>query len=202
MDNNKYETFRRDVHIWSKLSTLPKKKQALDIHLTLRGWTKNASFQLTDAQLESDDGVELVFEKLDALFLPDKSRRQFSAFNKLYNLRRPEATAIRDSIGEFDYTYHEFTQQDLTLPDSVMAFMLLSSCNFSEEETRLVISAVTNVTNASMKSSIMRYFEGGFTKQQCATNSDSITVKSEQTFTGFHDGSDVDVLQFCFITLY
>ena len=102
VDDNKYETFKRDVHIWSKLSTLPKKKQALAIHLTLRGRAKNASSQLTDAQLESDDGVALIFEKLDALFLPDKSRRQFSAFNKLYNLRKPEALLSMILLGNLN----------------------------------------------------------------------------------------------------
>ena len=190
-NEDQYEAWKRDVKIWVKLSTLNKKKQSLAIHLSLQGRAKNASSQLTDDELESDEGVEKILAKLDALFLPDKSRRQFAAFDKLYNLRRKSSTPIREFIGEFDYAYHNFTLQEMSLPDSVMAFMLLASCNFSEEDSKLVMTAVNNVSFEEMKSAIMRIFEGGFSKHRSTDETSKIEIKSETALASGNEGDGV-----------
>ena len=152
--DDKYENWKRDIQIWYELTTLEKSKRALAIHLSLTGRARLASSEITVADLKKDTGVTTLLEKLDNLFLPDKSRRQFLAFNKLYNLRRSSETNIKDFISEFDHVYYEFTEQSMSLPDSVIAFMLLASCNFSDSEMQLVMSAVTDVNYAAMSSAI------------------------------------------------
>ncbi|KAK7044274.1 hypothetical protein SK128_025055 [Halocaridina rubra] len=67
-----YEKWRKDIEIWCKLTDLPKKNQALAIHLSLEGWARLASSEIeikdvepepvvfrehsTQRNLESDDG--------------------------------------------------------------------------------------------------------------------------------------------------
>ena len=81
-----YETWKRDISIWCELTDLPPTKRALAIHLSLTGRAQTASSEIDVESLKQDDGVKTLLKKLDNLFLPDKGRRQFSAFHSLYNL--------------------------------------------------------------------------------------------------------------------
>ena len=54
-------------------------------------------FILKITYMEKPDGIEYLIRKLDQLFLVDESRRQFRAFQELYNLRR----TVDSDVGEF-----------------------------------------------------------------------------------------------------
>ena len=96
--------------------------------------------------LKKDNGVETLLQKLDSLFLVDKGRCQFAAFNDLYNFRRTENLDISMFVTEFEHVYFKFTKQGMSLPDSVIAFMLLSSCKLSDSEVQIVLPAITDGT--------------------------------------------------------
>ena len=68
--------------------------------------------------------VQTLLNELDNLFLADKGRRQFVAFHRLHNFRRADGVEVGKFICEFEYTYFKFTEQNMTLPDSVQTFML------------------------------------------------------------------------------
>ena len=153
-----YETWKRDVLIWCKLTDFPAEKQALAIHLSLEGRARDASSEIDPDKLEAKDGVKVLLARLDKVFLPNKGRRQFSAFQELYNLRCDKGDGIDEFVDRFEHTYFNFKSQKMELPDPVMAFMLLASCKLAEDKVQLVMSAVTNVTYDSMKETIKRVF--------------------------------------------
>ena len=153
-----YETWKKDIKIWQELTDLDKKKQALAIHLTLSGKARQASGEINVEDLKKDTGVDTLLTKLDNLFLPEKSRRQFNVFCKLYNMRRQSDTPVSDFVDEFERAYFSFTQEGMTLPGPVMAFMLLASCNLTEQQFQLVMSAITDVNFDNMKSVLKRIF--------------------------------------------
>ena len=183
VSDENYETWKRDLQIWRELSTLDKAKHAMAIHLSLSGKARIATSELSLDDLKKDNAVDLLLRKLDDVFLPDKSRRQFAAFNKLHGLRRSFDKGINDFLVEFDHVYYEFVLQGMKLPDSVMAFMLLSSCNFDDSQTQLVMSAIPVVSYESMKSAIRRIFEVGAVckSNQAASVEPLPVVKSEPT---------------------
>ena len=127
-EGTSYESWKKDVRLWTKLTDLDKKKQGIAVYLSLTGQARNLVSEVPEEDFCKDTGVATVLEKLDGLFLADKSLRQFAAFNKLYNLRRKDNTPIGDFISEFEHVYFEFKGQEMTLPDSVQAFALLSGC--------------------------------------------------------------------------
>ena len=157
-EGSSYEAWKKDVQIWSKLTDLGDTKQALAIHLTLSGRARVASSELDVEELEKADGLKKLIDKLDAVFLADKGQRQFSAFNNLYNFRRPGDSKISTFITEFEHCYFSFTKLDMTLPDTVLAFVLLADCNLSENERQLVMSAITDVSYDKMKAVVKRIF--------------------------------------------
>ena len=171
-----YEQWKKDVAIWGLLTDLPQKKQALAIHLSLSGRARAASSELTVDELNSDDGVKELIRKLDKIFLPDEGRRKFSAFCELYNLRRHDGVSINDFVSEFEHCYYKFKENDMTLPDPVMAFMLLASCGLDERDVQLVMSGVAEVSFKNMKDALKRIYGSSF-------NSSSMTaIKDEPIF--------------------
>ena len=181
MDDTHFESWKKDIEIWCKLTDIPAPKRALAIHLSLTGRARIASSEMEIAELEHDDGVKNLMIKLDGIFLSDKGRRQFASFNGLYNFRRLEEVSISDFVGEFEHKYYEFTRQGMQLPDPVMAFMLLASCNLSESETQLVMSAISDVTYDIMKSTIKRVFDRSVGRQNYSDHNSNI-VKTEPVF--------------------
>ena len=157
-DETDYESWKDDVQMWCDLTDIVEEKQAIAIHLSLTGAAHKATGQLGRDKLKKSNGVKILLEKLDSLYLVDKGRRQFAAFNELYNLRRSSGTDINSFVAEFEQVYYKFTQQDMTLPDPVMAFMLLASCELDENDRRMVMTAVTDVSFENMKFALKRIF--------------------------------------------
>ena len=153
-----YENWKKDISIWCELSELEKPKQALAIHLSLSGRAREASSEIPADRLKQENGVEVLLNKLDELFLVDKGRQQFTAFHELYNLRKPTEMTVRNFVSKFEHVYFKFSEQGMTLPDAVRAFMLLSSCNLCDSEQQLAMSAVIDVNYSNMKSALCRIF--------------------------------------------
>ena len=107
--------------------------------------------------LKKDGSVKLLLQKLDSIFLVEKGRRQFSVFNDLYNFQRSNMD-ISGFVSGFEHVYFKFTQQGMTLPDTVFAFMLLRAANLSDVERKLVMSAISDVTYNNMKNALKRVF--------------------------------------------
>ncbi|KAK3875453.1 hypothetical protein Pcinc_019665 [Petrolisthes cinctipes] len=166
--DSSYENWKKDIDIWCELTDLPKKKQALAIHLSLSGRARVATSEIDAADLKQDTGVQTLLVKLDGLFLVDQGRCQFAAFHELYNFRRAGDVNVPKFVAEIEHTYFQFKKQDMELPDSVMAFMLLASCNLSDGEQQLVMSAITDITYANMKSALNRIFAGEICGQKYA----------------------------------
>ena len=97
-----YENWKKDIEIWRKLTDIEKNKQALAIHLVLTGKARQASTEISITELNSDNGVDKLIEKLDDLFLLDESRRQFGAFQNLYNLKRSPEVDVGQFVNEFE----------------------------------------------------------------------------------------------------
>ena len=182
-DGTAYEGWKKDLSIWCDLTDLSVEKRALAVHLSLTGRARAASSEIEISELKKMEGVDTIIAKLDNLFLADKGRRQFAAFHTLYNFRRSRDSDVSNFVTEFEHIYFKFTQQDMTLPDTVMAFMLLAACNLSENEGQLVMSAISDVSYPNMKSALKRIFSADIAPKSniAAAN---VPVKSEPVFYG------------------
>ena len=57
-----------------------------------------------------------------------------------------------------EHTYFKFKSEKISLLDPVLALMLLASCNLSENDHHLVMSAATDMTYDKMRDAILRIF--------------------------------------------
>lgn len=187
-ENSNYETWKNDIDIWCELSDLSAKKKALAIHLSLSGRARVASSEIPVEDLKKENGVQTLIEKLDGVFLADEGRRQFAAFNELYNLRRSDGSDIDSFVTEFEHVYFKFKGKDMTLPDPVMAFMLLAACNLNDRDVQLVMSAIEKVTYDKMKSVLKRVFAKDRPSDSDCVKSSVLDIKTEPVFYGATSG--------------
>ena len=186
------ENWKKDINIWCELTDIDAEKRALAIHLSLTGRARVASSEIGIEDLKKKDGVNVLIKKLDSLFLADQGCRQFTAFHELYNFRRSVDAKVDTFVTEFEHVYYKFRQQDMTLPDTVMAFMLLAASNLTESERQLVMSAITSVSYENMKSALERIFCGSITPSQIS-NTASVQVKTEPVLYENDDNAAITV---------
>jgi len=69
-----YLGWENDMEIWGMFTSLEKKRGPA-VYLSLTGRLRGAVRDLTIAEIGSDDGLHIIIQKLDGLFLQDDSTR-------------------------------------------------------------------------------------------------------------------------------
>ena len=175
---DKYEEWKSDILIWKSLTDLAVTKMALAVHLTLNGRARVASAELGQAILGKADGLDKLLEKLDTLFLKDKSTRQYSIFREFFNLKRKEGQLIEDYITEFEQILFKLGVQNMNLPEPVSAFMLLNSSGLSEMDSKMVLSSTKEINLVEMKTAMTRILGGKINLNRF----DGCPIKDEPVF--------------------
>ena len=154
-DSDIYESWRKDVERWCLLSNLTPAKKALQIHFSLTGKAKIASHQIPTDELT----IKSLLEKLDEIYMPDKVHRIVNIFHEMYSLKKDPDMNINEYICEFQQKYYRFQEVDGELPDKVLACMLLSSCQLSEDKNQIVKTGLpSDFKMADMVSTLKRVF--------------------------------------------
>ena len=153
-----YEQWRKNVEIWTELTDLPKEKHALAIHMSLEGRAQAASSEFSVAELKSENGVVNLLNKLDKLYLSEEGRRQFSSFRNMYRLKRENTGTIDEFVSKFEHQQYKLKSLKVSLPDTVLAFMLLEACNLEEKEVQLILSSMKEINYDIVKSALKRVF--------------------------------------------
>ena len=94
------------MQIWEMATCVKKAKQALILFLSQEGKAREAVLKLDIVALNSDDGMEKVYEKLDTLFLEDKLVC-FLAYETFEGYQRQPDTSIKDFLINFSLTCHQ-----------------------------------------------------------------------------------------------
>ena len=142
-DDTDYEQWKKDIDLWSVLTDLAKVKQAISIHLSLSGRARKATSELTKTELNSENGVKTLLDKLDRVFLQDENWRCFNAYLAFENCRRDSATSIDEFLSEFDQRNFKLKSCGVNLPEPVLACRLLKSSNLSDVHFQLASSTNT-----------------------------------------------------------
>ena len=94
-----YEQWKEDVLIWKEVTDMGKKKQALAVHLTLKGRAKEVANRVPTEDKKKDDGLETLLAKLDEAFLKEPERRRFMAYRDFEKCIRKEGVTICEFRG-------------------------------------------------------------------------------------------------------
>ena len=115
-DEDSYERYKNDLQIWESFTDLEAKKKGPAVYLSLTGKARESVRNLKAADLSADDGLDKLIEKLDDVFLKDKTTRAYEKFQKFYNYQRTTDESIDTFFVKFEQLYSDLTEFDMALP--------------------------------------------------------------------------------------
>ena len=153
-----YEQWKKDISLWTVLTDLDKKKHAIAIHLSLQGRARKASSEISVDDMKSDNGLTILLEKLDRVYLQDANWKCFNTYLSFESYRRPEKCSIDEYLSEFDLRHYKLKECGVTLPDAVIACRLLKSCGLSDMHFQLALSTTAKMTFENMRATLKKLF--------------------------------------------
>ena len=173
-DGSGFNQWKRDIRLWCSVTKVAASKKATVIYLTaLKGKARTATQHILEETLQSAQGLNILIETLDKVFLPSKPMRLFNANNKLRNTIRKSDTKIHDYIMEFENSKFLLEQEGLNYDDSLLGLNLLDQCKLSDEKQQLVMSGLSEVTYENMKNKLLAVFYNEFDLSNKRDNADN-----------------------------
>ena len=173
-----YEVWLKELKIWQIFTDLAKSKQGPAIFLTLEGRSREAVLELEPEKIGADDGVATIIEKLDSLFLKDKTQSAFEAYDAFEKFRRPHDMSINDYIIEFERLMEKTKTYKTTMSTDILAYRLLKSANLTESHEQLARATAPELKYESVKKQLKKIF--GDSPSECDKDQDfSSNVKDE-----------------------
>ena len=150
-----YEDWKKELNIWKTFTDLDTKRQGAAVFLTLTGKARETvRSEVDEKAIAKDDGVAKIIESLDKIFKKDNNQTAFTVFDSFIKYRRPANMTIEDYIAEFNLKYNKLKLHDMTLPEGVLAYALLTCANLSDQQQQLCRATVAKMTYQDMKVTI------------------------------------------------
>ena len=87
--SSSYNAWLKEIEIWQAFTDLDPNKQGPAIFLSLEGRAREAVLELQVKQISDKDGVSKIINKLDELYLKDKTQSAYEAYDALKALNDP-----------------------------------------------------------------------------------------------------------------
>ena len=174
-----YKTWKNKVEMWQIVTSVEKKQQAIIIFLeSLEGNPKaeKAVSELTATDLNTDGGMNLLFEKLDKVFQSETVDEAYRTYSAFISFQRKDQMDMSEYILEYEHLYQKMMQHDMKLPDAILTFKLLDGAQITDDERKLALTISNDLNFERMKSTLKRLFVSHFNKQ------DDLQIKQEEAF--------------------
>ena len=106
-EGNSYEEYKRDIQIWILLKVATPEESGLLVYRTLTGRAKASCNDLTPDEIASEDGLNLILQRLDTLFLGDDNLRIYRDLDVFEKFRRINGMSMTDFILEFENLHNK-----------------------------------------------------------------------------------------------
>ena len=156
-----YRSWKNKLQMWTLVCGVDKKEQGIIVLLQSLSNNKKAEkavSNLTSVELYTENGFNLLLEKLDAAFQSEDVEDAYNIFLKFSYLKRHCDISMNDYIIEFENLNHLMEHQNMKLPDKVLAFKLLDGAAISENQRQMCLTLAHDLTFNSMKTALKRIF--------------------------------------------
>ena len=95
------DSWLHNLQIWEFVTDIDKKQLRPVIYLSLAGKARSACRDTAVADLKKDDGLNVLINKLETLYVKDKKASANIAYERLETFQRPSYMNITDYLNEF-----------------------------------------------------------------------------------------------------
>ena len=182
-DDVPYKTWKNKLEMWKLVCGIDKKEQGIIVLLqSLNGCKKaeKAVSNLTAELLYVDDGLNVILEKLNAVFQSEEIEDAYFTYSKFSNFKRQQNTTMNDYIVEFENLHYKMDSHGMKLPDKVLAFKLLDGALVSENQRQMCLTLANDLTYVNMKGALKRIF-GDKISSRGNEYDDNMIIKQEES---------------------
>ena len=137
-----YESWKKDVELWKGLKTCSAAEQGPILFRSLKGNARKAANELTVAQIQSENGLELILGKIDKVTLLETNLNICVLLERFESMKRPPNMTISNFILDFESLHSKVAGLGCTYPDGVLAYRLMKSANISADHESLCRATV------------------------------------------------------------
>ena len=159
-----YELWKKEIEAWTVVTDLNKEKQAVAVVLNLPddNVIKEKVFEeLTLNNLNSKNGLSILFEFLDKHLLHDDVKNCLNKFEEFENFERGPKENIRDYVSQYDLILSKLEKVNIKLPPELKACKMLGKSNITKEERMIILAQVNYTYKESlyeeMKQALLRF---------------------------------------------
>ena len=160
-----YELWKLETQAWTVVTDFSKEKQAVAVALNLperdkRKIKEKIFGELGLNALNSENGMNNLFEFLDRYLLEDEVMSSWRRFEDFEKFERKHGQNIKDYVDNFDLKSSKVERLHVKLPSEILALKLLSKANLTESERMIVLTGV----NFNDKENMYRDAKNSLTK--------------------------------------
>ena len=112
------DSWLHDLQIWECVTDIDQKQQRPVIYLSLPDKVRSACRDIAVADLNKDDGLNILINKLGTLYVKDKKASAYIAYERFETFQHPPDMNITDYLNEFERLYHEIQRFEMSLPSA------------------------------------------------------------------------------------
>lgn len=142
-----YARYRFELECWQEVTALEKKKQATEVLLSLPETSHDESrlreyvfSKMKKEDICGEEGMKTLLELMDGLLQEDDLGRVWTAFIKFDEYKRTDNQSISDYITEFGMLYAQLETENVQLPESVQALLLIRRAALSADVVKLCLT--------------------------------------------------------------
>ena len=175
-----YELWKLQTQAWTVVTELSKEKQAVAVALNLpevdkRKIKEKVFGELELDELNSENGMSVLFEFLDRYLLEDELTNKWNKFEDFEKFERKPGQNIKEYVADFDLKFRKLEKLHIKLPSEILAFKLLRNAHLSKQERMIVLTGVNFAEKENVyqqtKYSLIK-FMGDFSEEKAGTGSD------------------------------
>ena len=141
---------------------------------------EKAVSEVTAAEVNVENGLNLLLEKLDKVFQEHTIDEAYNVYSSFTSLSKREDMSINEYIIEFEHLNNKMIPNQMKLPNTVLTFKLLDGANITDQERKLALTLCSDLDFDKMKSAFKRLFT---TSSNYSHSQDNIVaIKEEQAF--------------------
>ena len=173
-----------EIDMWQGVTDVPLAKHGPLIFLSLNEKTREGCSSLTKSDLQKENGVELLTNKLRELYGDNEDQATFKAYEKFQTFTRPSNMSINEYISRFENLNQKLINYKMELPSPALAYCLLNNANLPDDRTALIRATTVTFTYDNMKKQLKAVFDKVCTDGITPAGSEELPIKVEDAFYG------------------
>ena len=180
-EETQYESWVKEVKLWSLCCKLTNEEQGPALALSLKGNARQAAMDLDLPTLNSAAGLQAVINKLNGLYLKDVNQWIYVALKSFEHFKREESSSMDDYLNEFDIKYSKLKSHGIVLPDVVLGYRMIESANLSKSRSELVRISATQMTYDEIKTQLRKLEDIAVSSSENYTSTSQTLIKTEES---------------------